>query len=465
MLLTISTTHKDACGLSYLLHKSPEFCHKVPLNFGTAHVFYPEFKDETCTAALLLDIDPIEMIRTKKSSSITIPLEQYVNDRPYVASSFLSVALVAAFGSAMNGKCKNRPELVSQVWPLTVKLSVVLAKGGQQVLKNLFEPLGYELKITEFLLDERFTEWGISYYYTVELKNNITVQNLLRHLYVLIPVLDHQKHYFVDKQEIEKLLSKGKGWLEAHPQREFIAQRFLKFQRSLAREAVERLEETNPVAEDIADDSVIASEETIEAKMNLNQERHNTVLAVLKNINAEKVLDLGCAEGRFVGLLLKERQFKKIVGMDVSIRSLEMATERLRFERMAPKQKERVQLLHGSLMYRDKRLEGFDAATVIEVIEHLDPPRLAAFERVLFEYAKPKAIVLTTPNAEYNVLWENLGAGKFRHQDHRFEWTRKEFEAWAQKVAQKFKYHVRLAPVGPLHAELGSPTQMAIFTE
>lgn len=437
----------------------------MPLNFGSAHVFYPQFTDDTCSIALLLDIDPIEMIRTKKRSAITIPLEQYVNDRPYVASSFLSVALVAAFGSAMNGKCKNRPKLIEQTWPLTVKLSVVLARGGTEVLKNLFEPLGYELKITEYLLDDKFAEWGSGHYYTIELKNTLTLQNLLRHLYVLIPVLDNQKHYFVEKQEIEKLLSKGKGWLETHPQREFIAQRYLKSQKSLAREAVLRLEESNPVVEEAQQESSVALEEVVETKMNLNQERHNTVLAVLKNVNAAKVIDLGCAEGRFIGLLLKEKQFKKIVGLDVSIRSLEIAADRLRFDRLAPKQKERVQLIHGSLMYRDKRFEGFDAATVIEVIEHLDPPRLAAFERVLFEFAKPKNVIVTTPNVEYNVMWENLGEGKLRHGDHRFEWTRKEFESWAQAVAQRFNYHVRFTPIGPLHAELGSPTQMAIFTQ
>ena len=465
MLLTISTTHKHARDLSYLLHKNPEYCHLIPLNFGSAHVFYPEVTDEKCTIALMLDIDPIEMIRTKKRSSITIPLEQYVNDRPYVASSFLSVALVAAFGSALNGKCKNRPELIEQVRSFTITLSVVLARGGQQVLKNLFEPLGYELRIQEYFLDERFPEWGKSHYYTIELRNHLTLQNLLRHLYVLIPVLDYQKHYFVDKQEMEKLLNKGKGWLETHPQREFIAQRYLKFRKSLAREAVLRLEELNPMTEEMEEKNLISLEEIVEANTNLNDERHNTVLAVLKSVNAEKVLDLGCAEGRFLELLLKERQFKKITGMDVSIRSLEIASDRLKISRMPPKQKERINLIHGSLMYRDKRFEGFDAATAIEVIEHLDPPRLASFERVVFEFAKPRAIVITTPNVEYNVLWENVGSGKFRHGDHRFEWTRKEFETWAQRIAQKFNYNVRFAPIGPIHAEFGAPTQMAIFTK
>lgn len=102
--------------------------------------------------------------------------------------------------------------------------------------------------------------------------------------------------------------------------------------------------------------------------------------------------------------------------MDVSHRSLTLASERMKLERMPELQRQRVKLLHGSLMYRDARLAGYDAASVVEVIEHLDPPRLAAFERVVFECARPGAVVVTTPNAEYNVRFENLPAGKFRHR-------------------------------------------------
>jgi hypothetical protein len=115
------------------------------------------------------------------------------------------------------------------------------------------------------------------------------------------------------------------------------------------------------------------------------------------------------------------------------------------------------------LIYRDKRLAGFDAAAVVEVIEHLDPPRLAALERVLFEFARPTTVVLTTPNREYNVMWESLPAGKFRHPDHRFEWTRQEFQEWANRVAFNHGYAVRFLDVGPVDANVGAPTQMGVF--
>jgi 3' terminal RNA ribose 2'-O-methyltransferase Hen1 len=187
------------------------------------------------------------------------------------------------------------------------------------------------------------------------------------------------------------------------------------------------------------------------------------VLAALKASGASRVIDLGCGEGRLLRLLLADRQFSEIVGMDVSHRVLDSAADRLRLDQLPERQRDRIRLIHGSLTYRDDRLAGFDAAAVIEVIEHLDPPRLAAFERVLFEHARPSTIVITTPNAEYNARWETLPAGHFRHRDHRFEWTRAEFEAWAAQIAARFHYSVRFEPIGPVDPEVGAPTQMAIF--
>ena len=106
----------------------------------------------------------------------------------------------------------------------------------------------------------------------------------------------------------------------------------------------------------------------------------------------------------------------------------------------------------------------FDAAAVIEVIEHLDAPRLAAFERVVFDFARPATVVITTPNADYNPLFPTLPAGQMRHRDHRFEWTRAEFARWAEGIASRFGYSVRIQPVGPEDAALGAPTQMGIFS-
>jgi 3' terminal RNA ribose 2'-O-methyltransferase Hen1 len=176
------------------------------------------------------------------------------------------------------------------------------------------------------------------------------------------------------------------------------------------------------------------------------------------------VLDLGCGEGRLLRALLKDNAFEEIIGLDVSHRALEMARERLHLDHLPPPQRGRIKLIHGSLTYRDERLAGYDAAALVEVIEHLDLWRLAALERVVFEFAKPNTVVLTTPNVEYNVKFETLRAGKFRHRDHRFEWTRAELQTWANHVAAQHGYSVRTMSIGPEDPLTGAPTQMAVFT-
>jgi 3' terminal RNA ribose 2'-O-methyltransferase Hen1 len=466
MLLTIRTTHKPATDLGFLLHKNPSRVQSYPQSFGQAHVFYPEASEDGCTVALLLDVDPVGLVRRRRGpSGEGGTLDQYVNDRPYVASSFLSVAISDVFGTAMAGRSKERPDLAESNLPLVAKLAVVPCKGGEPFLRRLFEPLGYEVAVTHHPLDERSSDSVDSRYFTMEISGAKRLSELLAHLYVLIPVLDDQKHYWVGDDEVAKLLRHGEGWLGAHPERDTIARRYLRHYRSLVDDAIERLTSVDEaLPADAADEPDIKEEEQLERPLSLNDQRLATVLAVLKGSSASRVIDLGCGEGRLLKLLLAERQFTEIVGMDVSYRILETATDRLHMDRMPPMQRDRIQLLHGSLMYRDARLTGYDAAAVVEVVEHLDAPRLAAFERVLFEFARPGLVVITTPNAEYNVKWESLPAGEFRHRDHRFEWTRVQFNDWAERVSTSHGYSVRFAPVGPEDSVVGAPTQMGIFS-
>jgi 3' terminal RNA ribose 2'-O-methyltransferase Hen1 len=376
----------------------------------------------------------------------------------------LSVALADVFGSALSGKSKERPELANTPLPLRVTFPVLPCRGGEEFLRKLFEPIGYTVSAHRLPLDEKFPDWGESSYFQVALDARLPLQQLLSHLYVLVPVLDNDKHYWVSDDEVEKLLRHGEGWLSSHPERDAITRRYLKHQRSLADDALAQLADEGEPNPDAVAEIHAAEEETIERSISLNEQRLGSVLAALKSLGAARVLDLGCGEGRLLQALLKEKQFAEIVGMDVSHRALEFAHDRLHYDRLPPVQKERLRLLHGSLIYRDQRLAGFDAAAVVEVIEHLDAARLAAFERVLFECAKPKHIVITTPNSEYNVKWETLPAGKFRHRDHRFEWTRAEFQTWANNAAARFGYNARFLPVGPEDLTVGSPTQMAVFT-
>jgi 3' terminal RNA ribose 2'-O-methyltransferase Hen1 len=462
MLLTITTTHRPAQDLGYLLHKHLERFQSFDLSFGKAHVFYPEVSPEQCTACLLLDVDPVGLVRGKNPEQSFL-LAQYVNDRPYAATSFLSVAISQVYGSALQGRCQDRPELVATPIPLSARIDVLPVRGGERFLRAVFEPLGYAVEAVRYPLDERFPEWGESPYYAVTVRGTVTLSDLLTHLYVLTPVFDNQKHYFVGEDEMEKLLAKGAGWLARHPEKEEITRRYLKYRPNLFREALARLvQEESPLEADEGR-PVESAEEVLETPLSLNDQRLGAVVAALRASGARRVLDLGCGEGKLIQELLKEKQLEQVVGLDVSVRSLEVAQRRLNLDRMPAPQAERVRLIHGSLMYRDRRLEGFDAAAVVEVVEHLDPPRLSAFERVLFEFARPRTVVLTTPNREYNATWEALRAGQFRHPDHRFEWTRQEFQDWASGIAGRFGYAVRFLPVGAEYPTLGPPTQMGIF--
>jgi 3' terminal RNA ribose 2'-O-methyltransferase Hen1 len=464
MLLIVTTTHIPATDLGYLLHKNPSRAQSEELSFGQAHVYYPDADESRCSVALLLEVDPIGLVRGRKGSAGEGgQLQQYVNDRPYTANSFMSVAIGRLFTSALNGQSKDRPELANTPIPLTATLPVIAARGGEGIVRRLFEPLGYDVRLEPLPLDDKFPEWGGSAYVSLELTGTVTLQTLLTHLYVLIPVLDNDKHYWVGNDEIEKLLKRGEGWLPQHPEKELIVDRYLKRMRSLTREALARLtEEDAPEDEEIVQ-AGDEQEQRVERPLGLHEQRLGTVLSVLRGVGATRVLDLGCGEGKLLRPLLADRQFEHILGMDVSWRSIEIASERLKLDQLPEKQRARLELIQGSLMYRDRRLEGFDAAAVVEVIEHLDAPRLAAFERVLFEFAKPLTVVVTTPNSEYNSLFPTLPAGQFRHRDHRFEWTRAEFERWGTAIAERFGYTVHYQPLGPEDAILGAPTQIGIF--
>jgi 3' terminal RNA ribose 2'-O-methyltransferase Hen1 len=253
MLLTITTTHRPAHDLSRLLHKHPERFQSFDLSFGKAHVYYPEVSDERCTACLLLDVDSVGMVRGKGPDQGFL-LAQYVNDWPYAASSFMSVAISQVLGSALQGRCKDRPELAATAIPLSARIDVLPVRGGERFLRSVFEPLGYEVEAAHCPLDERFPEWGESPYFSVTVRKTTVLAELLTHLYVLVPVFDNRKHYWVGDDEMEKLLAKGEGWLAHHPEKEEIARRYLRFKPSLFRMALARLVQEEEPAEAEEDD-------------------------------------------------------------------------------------------------------------------------------------------------------------------------------------------------------------------
>ncbi len=448
-----------ATDLGFLLHKNPANVHQATLGFGDAYVFYPEASESRCTAVLLLEVNPVELVRGKKDGG-GITLEDYVNDRPYAATSFLSVAMGRVFGTALSGRSQKRDDLVNERFHLEAEFAALPVRGGVETLEKIFSPLGYAVEAEALLLDEKFPEWGLSRYCRATLRTQATVHDFLSHLYVLLPVLDEDKHYYVGRDEVEKLLRHGAGWLASHPDKEFIVNRYLQRKRALTNEALERLtgEEEGP------EEETETQEEKLERPISLHQQRLDKVLSTLREMGVHRVVDLGCGEGKLLLPLAKEPKIEAILGMDVASRSLSIARDRIDRSHLAPRQKDKIQLIQGSVLYRDRRLQGFDAATIVEVIEHLDAPRLRAFERTVFAEAAPRHVVLTTPNRDYNVNFAGLAAGTLRHRDHRFEWSREEFVAWTQGICATYGYAVTLDQIGPIDENLGAPTQMAIFT-
>ncbi|RTQ51508.1 3' terminal RNA ribose 2'-O-methyltransferase Hen1 [Hymenobacter gummosus] len=488
MLLTITTTYQPATDLGYLLHKNPARLQTLEVAAGQAHIFYPEATAERCTAALLLDVDPIALVRSHRGpAGEGFALEQYVNDGPYAASSFLSAALAKAFNTAMNGTCKDRPELPETLLPLEATVAVMPAASAEQ-LRRLFEPLGYEVQTEAHPLDPTVPAWGDSRYFTLRLSHPaLRLRDLLSHLYVLIPVLDRgDKHYWIDRAEGEKLLLRGAGWLPQHPEKEFITRRYLRNLAQYVNPTLERLLEGEEAPSDdaptgpagagttaaataaaasgtLAESPATDDAHAPEKKQSLHNQRLDRVAEVIQRLGARRVLDLGCGEGKLVRRLLKLAQVEHVLALDVSWQELQRAQQRLHVAEMSPKQRERLTLTQGSLLYHDARLAGYDAAAVVEVIEHLDEGRLAAFEEVVFGKARPGAVLVTTPNADYNQRYETLSAGEFRHADHRFEWTRAQFGEWAAGVAGRHGYRVYLEPLGPEDAAVGAPSQLAVF--
>ena len=475
MLLSLTYRGRPATDLGFLLHKRPDRVHEIALNHGTAHVFYPEASEDVCTAALLVELDPIGLVRDHRALGAAGDrlegggLGQYVNDRPYAASSFLSVAITRVFGTALSGRSKERQDLADTPIALEVHVPALPCRGGSELAEKLFRPLGYDVTLGEKLLDDRSPEWGLGPYRDLRLCGTVRLSALLSHLVVLVPVLDDDKHYWVGDDEVEKLLRRGEGWLAGHPEKDAITHRYLRHQRRLARRALARLEEEEE-SRDPDEVSLEAdrAEQAVERTENLQSVRMRAVLDVLAQHHVTSVGDVGCGEGRLTKLLLDETRYLRVVAMDVSAVTLERAEKRLDVLAMAPARRARLELALGSLLYRDTRLDGLDAIACVEVIEHLDPDRLPFFEASLFGASRPRVVVVTTPNVEHNVRFAGRGSaalapGALRHRDHRFEWTRAELRAWAERVAAEHGYRVSFAPIGPDDPEVGPPTQMAVF--
>ncbi|OUE17867.1 bifunctional 3-demethylubiquinone-9 3-methyltransferase/ 2-octaprenyl-6-hydroxy phenol methylase [Clavibacter michiganensis] len=462
MLITLTSTAPSASDLSHLLRKHPAKAQSFDLAVGTAHVVYPEATEDRCTVALLLEVDPIALVRDRRFRSAgAASITHYVNDRPYASSSMLAVALGQVFRTAMGGRSDTFPELAASALPLTVTVAALPARGGADLVRDLFAPLGWRVEATPVPLDPAYPAWGDSLYVDLVLTGEVRLADALRHLYVLLPVLDDGKHYWVSEDEVGKLLRAGDGWLAEHPARDLITRRYLAHQRDLVGDADERLDAGSDATADPApapDPDLLAPRSPSLARL-----RAETVHAVLTEVGARTVADVGCGSGALLAHLVADPAFTRLLGTDVASSDLEGAARRLGLRDASDRVRERIRLLQSSATYEDPRIAGLDAIVLMEVIEHVDPDRHAALEASVFGSASPAAVVVTTPNAEHNALYPGLAPGALRHPDHRFEWTRAEFADWAARVADRFGYLVEIRPVGDADPVHGSPTQLALF--
>lgn len=474
MLITISTTMSPATDLGYLLSKNPARAQQFELTYGLAHVFYPHATADLCTVALALDIDPIALVRGREGANGGGALDAYVNDRGYASCYLMSQAIRKIFASALAGKCKERPELVDRAIPLTCTVYALPCRQGPDLIRRLFEPLGYEVSIEHGLLDEEFPEWGESPYHKLTISGCTTLSLLLTQLVVLIPVLDNDRHKQADDEEVERLVKRGAGWLNSHPECGLIAARFLRYKDGLTSKALDQLaaqaaeepeedgEPTTSTEDPNQDENAQPIEPAGEEPVRLHQQRHQAVVKALKASGARSVIDLGCGDGKLLRRLLPEEQFQFLAGVEASQRCLGWARRNLNLRHR--NRDSRIRLMQGSVTFRDNLMKGYQAAVSIEVIEHLDPERLDSFADVLFAGVRPQTAIITTPNVEYNVKFPNLKPGHFRHSDHRFEWTRAEFQTWCNTQATNYGYTVNYGSVGDEDPELGAPSQMAVFT-
>ncbi|MFZ4843620.1 methyltransferase domain-containing protein [Mycetocola saprophilus] len=502
MYLSITLTGSHASGLNHLLHKHPDRVHRREKNGSTATVFTPVFEPDRATVGLLLEVDPIGLVRGQGAARDSFTLGQYVNDRPYAANSLLAVALRQSFSTAFAGNSTARADIVDIPLPLRFEIP---ALPGDTLIRELFEPLGWRVSETEVPLDPEIPAWGSAAAHRVVLEQDIVLARALSQLYVLLPVLDGAKHYWVDQSETQTLLRHGGDWLASHPRRELILRRALIHQGEYVDEAIAALDGVADApgtpgawnAQGVSDapdaqgtPGALATPATGAAasaigsaanktgpsasatgpaasatpRISLARERRDGILTRLRELPVSTVVDMGCGQGALLNVLLRDARFTRVIGADVSPSVLAQAERALGLDRMPETQRARLELVQSSLTYRDDRLAGADAMVLMEVIEHLDAERLPRLELAVFAHARPAHVLVSTPNAEYNVHYPGLAPGSFRHTDHRFEWTRAEFADWAERVAAEHGYLVAYSGLGPEDPATGAPTQLATFT-
>jgi 3' terminal RNA ribose 2'-O-methyltransferase Hen1 len=441
------------------------------MSFGEGYVYFQENPQGDNSLSLLVDVDPLATVQGRGQLSHMDGL--YVNDRAYVPSSLLTSALTKAFGTALSGRCKERPELASTPIDWTVSVPVVTSDWRTEILWSLFGPLGYEVRMAHVEREgHRSSHPDVASDLTgVKLCTTATMREVLSHLVVLIQVLDQDNHRWLDEQDLDPFMRRVEGWLPEHPYGMFILKRALKHQKHLIKAVIAKFPaivdsqaRISSINSEMWDASQL--EEYADQPLSLNRQRFAVVQELIERLQPRSLVDLGCGDGSFIGFLANGallHPMERIIGMDVSASELARAKTRMEHLSSLPGRRTPVEWLLGSLLYRDPRIKGLDMAILIEVIEHIDPWRLPALERQVFGEGGYASIVVTTPNREFNLIYGLSEEHSLRHRDHRFEWTRQEFQEWVQKIASQYGYEWQIQGIGTVSLDHGSPSQMVLF--
>jgi 3' terminal RNA ribose 2'-O-methyltransferase Hen1 len=446
MQLSIKVTGQGAGVVSHLISKNPHNLYERNEKGHTVRLVYTTSSEEETEFLLYVVPDPIELVR---NSPDLYNITQYINDREFAVSSLFCSFIRTALGTALNGKPKEEyRSWVDHELQLELRFGPLASSLSDKQIQQLFEPLGYKIGIDygDFTV---FKEKSTARYLTI--KGTKTLQTSLRHVFVLIPVLDDYKHYFIDEREVEKLERYGEGWLEFHPLADLIIKRSLRFRDVIAKSNFK-----------VSDEKDLNFRNKAPSKPRLNDMRYEAIVKQVQSLtNKSTVIDMGAGEGKLSVQLGFIPGIQEILAVEPSQREHIRAKER--FEKA--KQIEgflEPSLLWGSLFYTDDRLRNKDVMILCEVIEHINEDRLPGIMELIFRENRPRTFLITTPNQEYNAIYD-LGEN-MRHNDHRFEWSREEFQNRCQNWIANVPYSVVFAGIGEEQEPYGFPTQMAIFS-
>jgi 3' terminal RNA ribose 2'-O-methyltransferase Hen1 len=442
MQLSLYVRGPGADMVSYLIAKNPNNPYERNEKGFKVRLVYPIFTKEEVQFVIYVKPDPIDLVR---NSSDLFDITHYINDREFAVSSLFITTIRKALGTALNGKPDEAYlQWVDHPFEITLEFGPVATDLSDQEIALLFEPIGYRVEIERG--DSTIRKKSSARFVTIS--GNQTVQNALKHVSILIPVIDNYKHYFLDEREVEKLDRYGEGWLEDHPLKQMIVKRALRFNALISQSKFYEKKQQNRSQDE-------------SPRVRLNDLRYEAILNFIRSLpHKESIVDLGAGEGRLSVQLGFLEGVKEILSIEPSNKSRIRAIER--FEQVNVKKGYiEAKSLPGSLYYFDSRLQNKDVIVLCEVIEHIDEGRLPKiFDTILNDY-RPKTLIVTTPNQEYNVLYEMNE--EMRHDDHRFEWTRAEFARNIEEWNENTSYKVSIQGIGEEHPTFGHPTQMAIF--